>query len=468
MSQQHARRDSEETPHSKDLIGARLEAALAEHRHVAPGDIVLVRWEAPAAAPEALLERFPDRDVVLWHPPNGALFAGIGVARAITGEGPARFAEVRSAQNELWASARGLGADGAWDAPRLFGGFAFSPNGAAAPHWSGFGAARFVLPRVTYAVLEGRASLTLAIERRELERPSSEAVGMLERAIDVLRSGVAPTPGRSVEAATRQEGDPKLFELQVERLVEHIQRGDVSKVVAAREVLLSFSTPPDAVATVLGLSEAAPECLRFLFRSNGTAFLGATPERLLHKRGRVLETEALAGSIDVGADSPERTLQASAKDLEEHALVVSAITSALAPVCDSPEFPARPGVRSLKHLLHLCTPIHAVLNRDTHVLELLERLHPTPAVGGAPTAPALELIARTESFDRGWYAGAIGWFDALGNGDFNVALRSGLVRSDHAWLYAGAGIVRESRAALEYAETTWKLSAMLSSLRARR
>jgi menaquinone-specific isochorismate synthase len=124
-------------------------------------------------------------------------------------------------------------------------------------------------------------------------------------------------------------------------------------------------------------------------------------------------------------------------------------------------------VRRLKHLLHLCTPIRALLNGDAHVLELLERLHPTPAVGGVPTRAALECIRETESFDRGWYAGSIGWFNALGDGDFNVALRSGLVRSERAWLYAGAGIVRESRAALEYAETTWKLTAMLSSLRAR-
>jgi menaquinone-specific isochorismate synthase len=239
-------------------------------------------------------------------------------------------------------------------------------------------------------------------------------------------------------------------------------------VVVAREVQLAFPAPLDPVATVVGLSEQAPECLRFLFRWGDTTFLGATPERLLHKRGRQVETEALAGSIDSRDESAERRLQASAKDLEEHALVVSAITSALEPLCDRLQLPPRPGVRSLKHLLHLCTPIEARLNRDTHVLELLERLHPTPAVGGVPTRAALECIAHTESFVRGWYAGAIGWFDALGDGDFNVALRSGLMRSERAWLFAGAGLVRESQAALEYAETTWKLTTMLSSLRARR
>jgi isochorismate synthase EntC len=124
-------------------------------------------------------------------------------------------------------------------------------------------------------------------------------------------------------------------------------------------------------------------------------------------------------------------------------------------------------VRRLKHLLHLCSPIRARLSGELHVLELLERLHPTPAVGGVPTALALDWIEAHEPFDRGWYSGAIGWFDARGDGEFNVALRSGLIRDRQARLYAGAGVVRGSLAAAEYAETTLKLAALLGSLRAR-
>ncbi len=468
MSHLHARLDAEAPPHpAREWIQARMEAARAEHRQASPTDLVLVRVEVPAVAPEAFLERFADDDVMLWHPPLGTCFAGIGVAAAVTGAGATRFADVRLAQAALWARVR-PGRAGEWDAPRLFGGFAFAPSGARSEPWSSFGAARFVLPRLTYAVRDARASLTLAVERRELDRGTSDALSSFQRAYELLLSEPTPTPGEPVAPASRREEDPAIFERQVERLVQRIQRGELQKVVAAREVQLTFAGPLDAVATVVGLSEQAPECVRFLFRSGDTAFLGATPELLMHKRGRVVETEALAGSIDARVDSPERWLQASAKDLEEHALVVSAITSALAPLCDSPQLPERPGVRSLKHLMHLYTPIHAELDRDAHVLELVERLHPTPAVGGVPTQAALECIAQTESFDRGWYAGAIGCFDALGDGDFNVALRSGLLRSDRAWLYAGAGIMLESQAALEYAETTWKLSAMLSSLRARR
>jgi isochorismate synthase EntC len=121
----------------------------------------------------------------------------------------------------------------------------------------------------------------------------------------------------------------------------------------------------------------------------------------------------------------------------------------------------------LKHLLHLRTPIQATLRAETHVLDLVERLHPTPAVGGVPTAAAMEWIGSREPFDRGWYAGAVGWLDAQGDGEFNVALRSGLVRGQSARLYAGAGIVRGSQSGAEYDETKLKLAAMLSSLRAR-
>ena len=467
MSQRHARRDDGRATGERQSLFEVIEAARVESRSASASDLVLLRVEAPLAPPEALLQRFPDEDAVSWRPPTGPCFAGLGVAAAISGKDGSRFADIGRGQAALWARVRGASV-GAWDSPRLFGGFAFAPNGASSEHWTGFGPARFVLPRLSYAVWGEQASLSLAIERRELERASSPGLELLRQVYEVLCSAPRPVPGEAVAPGSRRDGDPKSFEQQVEQLVQRIQRGELQKVVAAREVQLAFPAPLDAVATVVGLSEQAPECLRFLFRFGEAAFLGATPERLLHKRGRQVETEALAGSIDSRDESAERRLQASAKDLEEHALVVSAITSALEPLCDRLELPPRPGVRSLKHLLHLCTPIHARLNRDTHVLELLERLHPTPAVGGVPTRTALECIAHTESFDRGWYAGAIGWFDALGDGDFNVALRSGLVRSERAWLFAGAGLVRESQATSEYAETTWKLTAMLASLRARR
>jgi menaquinone-specific isochorismate synthase len=456
----------------RESLHGRLEAARAASA-AEPADLVWVHMDAPVVSPEALLQRFPERDCVLWSPPDGIRFAGIGIAASLTGKGPRRFAELRRRAAELWSRLRAPGiARGALEAPRLFGGFAFhaqsAPESTPDPEWVQFGSARLVLPRVTYAVERGRAVLALAVERAELDRGgASEHVQLLERVYEMALQ--QPQLERAVEPVLRQREEREAAEFcgRVDDLVRAIAAGTLQKVMAAREVRLHFAGAVDAVATVSALAEQAPECQRFLFRWGDTAFVGATPERLLRRRGRSLETEALAGSIDVDAESPERKLEASLKELEEHQLTVSAIQRSLDPVCEEVRLPSRPAVHRLKHLLHLRTPIQGTLRADTHVLELVERLHPTPAVGGVPTAAAMEWIAGREPFDRGWYAGAVGWLDAHGDGEFNVALRSGLVRGPSVRLFAGAGIVRGSLASAEYDETKLKLAAMLSSLRAR-
>jgi menaquinone-specific isochorismate synthase len=434
-----------------------------------PGDLVLLRVPAPLVVPEALLQRFSDRDCVLWSPPEGPQFAGIDVAASISARGPQRFAEVRRRSGELWRRLRsGPTERGALESARLFGGFAFSDDGAEEGGWASFGAARFVLPRISYARQRQQACLTLAIERSELDRGiASEPVQLFQRVYQTSLSEPQLSAGRGALAISRTESERVAFERSVDDAVRRIQSGELQKVVAAREVQLSFETVLDSVATVIALREQAPECVRFLFQWGDASFVGATPELLVRTRQRRLETEALAGTIDADAESPEHRLQASAKELEEHQLVVSAISSALAPVCERSISTERPRVRRLKHLLHLSTPIQAQLRVDTHVLDLVERLHPTPAVGGVPTREALDWIRSAERFDRGWYSGAVGWFDAEGDGEFNVALRSGLIRSHQASLYAGAGIVRESTASAEYNETTLKLAAVLGALRSR-
>jgi isochorismate synthase len=239
----------------------------------------------------------------------------------------------------------------------------------------------------------------------------------------------------------------------------------VRKVVTAQELLLRFERSLDPIATALALREEAPGCVRFVFRWAQVAFVGATPERLLHKRGLSLTTEALAGTIAAEDERSGDRLQGSSKELEEHQYVVSSITRTLAPLCAECRVAAAPEIQRLKRLLHLRTPISARLHADTHVLELLERLHPTPAVGGVPTEQAVEWIKNHEPFDRGWYAGAVGWFDAAGDGDFNVALRSGLLSGREARLFAGGGIVKDSVPHAEYEETNLKLAALLAALR---
>jgi isochorismate synthase len=194
---------------------------------------------------------------------------------------------------------------------------------------------------------------------------------------------------------------------------------------------------------------------------NAGTLIAATPERLVRRTGATVSCDALAGSAR--GDEGAKALLASGKDRREHDLVVSAIATALRDLGGVVAMPTEPGVRTLRHVLHLHTPIEATLREPRHLLEVAEALHPTPAVGGTPTRLATDWIAKHEAA-RGWYASPVGWFDLDGNGELAVAIRSGVIHSERAHLWAGAGIVAGSDPDREIAETDLKLRAMLGAL----
>jgi salicylate biosynthesis isochorismate synthase/menaquinone-specific isochorismate synthase len=198
-------------------------------------------------------------------------------------------------------------------------------------------------------------------------------------------------------------------------------------------------------------------------------FVAASPELLVRREGQRASTVGLAGSIRRSADPAiddhlgEQLLH-SDKDREENAIVVRRIARALRPhavwVTAAPE----PALVRVANIQHLGTPIRAQLATPLSAIELAGVLHPTPAVGGEPWAVASPLIPALEGLDRGWYAGAVGWTDAVGDGEFCVALRCALLRGRLAHLYAGGGIVRDSDPVAELAETEVKLGALLPLL----
>jgi isochorismate synthase len=219
---------------------------------------------------------------------------------------------------------------------------------------------------------------------------------------------------------------------------------------------------PELVHSQLRLD--APESTRFAFRVGKATFLGATPEQLVEKHGFELHTEAVAGSISADDATAAGRLLESDKDIREHEFVVSEILRLLGPLTSElTPAPVRE-VHRLRTVLHLRTPIRGTLRQASHILELAGKLHPTPAVGGVPTEAALAFISEHEPDPRGWYSGPFGWFDRAGDGRFVVALRSGIVAGTRAELYAGAGVVQDSNAPSELAETRWKLAALLGAL----
>ena len=217
------------------------------------------------------------------------------------------------------------------------------------------------------------------------------------------------------------------------------------------------------------LARSAPESTVFAFVRDGTTFLGATPERLVHTSGRRFETVAIAGSVARGRDDAAddvlaRDLLASEKEREEHQVVVDGLRADLAPIVERLEVAPAPTVLRLRHVQHLATPITGSTRDETGLLALAGRLHPTPAVGGAPRDTALAMIDEHEGFDRGWYAGPIGWLGADGDGELMVALRCALVVGRSATLFAGCGIVADSEPAREWDESRLKLRTMIEAL----
>jgi isochorismate synthase len=428
-----------------------------------------------------------------WErPAKGRSVATIGSAHAIEAGGDSRFRAAADAARELFAAVHVAGDPGP---PRsgalLVGGFAFAAQQSPDPLWCGFPAGRLTLPEVLF-VRHGGDMWCTVVRRIEAGADTAcEAAGLVEalqRRLDtptVAHRCAAHTGAREAgtPGATRPgtaAGTVPAFRAKAERshadycarvdaALNDIAAGDIEKVVLARAVRLQREAPLDTASLLRDLRTAYPTCTHFAVAHADGVFLGATPEHLVRLDGNRVATAAVAGSAPRGRDLIDderlgRELLESKKEQAEHAVVVRALREGLAACCDDLHVPESPRLLRLGAIQHLETPIRATLRNGETILGLVERLHPTPAVGGAPRAAAQAWIARNEDLDRGWYAGPVGFVDSEGGGDFCVALRSALIRGAEARLYAGAGIVAGSLPQAELRETRLKLRAMLAPL----
>jgi menaquinone-specific isochorismate synthase len=267
----------------------------------------------------------------------------------------------------------------------------------------------------------------------------------------------------------------------VEQAVAAIRAGRLAKVVLAREVLVEANRQLVPVDILRRLHALYPSCM--LFAVDG--FVGASPELLVSRIGPEIASHPLAGTIPHSGDpkADQRAaagLLASPKEQQEHRLVVDAVAGVLGTVCDRLDVPVAPSIVSLRNVSHLGTLITGRLTgRATpgtaepsassapsapSALELVGRLHPTPAVAGTPTADALAYLREEEGFDRGRYAGPVGWMDRNGDGAWAVGIRSAEIRGHRARLFAGVGVVADSEPESELAETQLKLQALLAAV----
>jgi isochorismate synthase len=242
--------------------------------------------------------------------------------------------------------------------------------------------------------------------------------------------------------------------------------GDLEKVVLAREVRVEADVELDRAAILHRLRAAYPGC--YLFQVDG--FLGASPELLVARSGDVVRAQPMAGTAPRGGDPAADArlaagLLSSATYRHEHQITIDMVHDTLLPWCSYLDYEAEPSVVGVANVQHLATLVEGRLSQPAPpVIDLVEALHPTPAVAGWPRDRALEWIEEHEGLDRGRYAGAVGWMDADGNGCFAVSIRCAEVLGSRARLWAGNGIVAGSDPATELAETQAKLQAMLSAI----
>ncbi|UWG47927.1 Menaquinone-specific isochorismate synthase [Halanaeroarchaeum sp. HSR-CO] len=414
-----------------------------------------------------------------WTAPGERTLVASGAATTVATDGSDRFATIRD---------RGANAFDTLDTtdvarearPRFIGGFAFHDRHDRVTPWQEFPGAWFVLPKVQVVLGDDGGWITVTADASD--RTTTE----LDTLADSIRDGVltagpvGTAPG--VESTTRATTYDQWTD-QLDGALARIENGEIEKVTLAQTLRAELGAPFALAGTLERLGETYPDCFRFSFRPDADeypttppgeepaaapTFFGASPERLVTKQGESLLTGALASTVGRGETPAEddrltATLESDEKFEREHEVVVQSIHDQLAPVARN----VRPGERSVRKLdsvQHLYTPVEATPIAE-HVLDLVEALHPTPAVGGLPPSVALETIRRTEAFDRGWYAAPVGWFDESGDGTFAVGIRSAVAAATTATLFAGNGIVADSNPHAEWDEVQLKYEPILDALR---
>ena len=313
------------------------------------------------------------------------------------------------------------------------------------------------VPRVVAGRRDGRAWVTRV------------GVSSISRTAGVLPAA-DPSPPEGVHF-TDGALDGAQWETAVAEAVRRIGRGDLEKVVLARDLVARASAPLDVRWPLRQLARDYPTCWTFAV----DRLFGATPEMLVRRERGLVTSRVLAGTIRrTGDDAHDlrlaATLARSSKDLEEHEYAVRSVADALAPHCTSMNVPEAPFVLHLPNVMHLATDVAGVVDPEddpgTTSLELAAALHPSAAVGGTPTPLATALITELERMDRGRYAGPVGWLDASGDGEWGLALRSGLLSEagDTVRLFAGCGIVADSDPADELAEAQAKFLPVRNAL----
>jgi menaquinone-specific isochorismate synthase len=382
---------------------------------------------------------------------DGTLFVRDGVG--IAGHGVA----LRVPRGEVMATLAAIEVDGPSSHPGT------GPVAFGALPFLGDASAEMVVPRLAVAVSasgEGWVTAVGALDDPWVMAPPAALAATLERC-------GRPSPAEGPSAfSVRAARPPAQWEGAVATATARIRAGGLDKVVLAREIIVEADIDISVATVLVRLAQQYPGC--YLYLVDG--FCGASPELLVGRTGDVVRAHPMAGTKPrrggPESDAALATeLLASPSYRHEHQVTIDAVHDTLLSFSSYVDYEPEPSVVTLANVIHLATQVEGRLSHPpASILELVDALHPTPAVCGRPRDAALATIAELEDLDRGRYAGAVGWVDARGNGAFAVAIRGAEISGAMARVIAGNGIVADSDPSTELIETRAKLQAMLSAI----
>ncbi len=426
---------------------------------------LVVETFALAETPD-LFTLLPASNPLLWWR-KGSGMVGLGHTLSLEFTGATRITDAAAAWHDIAAAAS---VTDPLDIPGTgliaFGTFSFAARSLLP--------SVLVIPRVVIGVRDGRGWITRIRFADEAATtgmiPALSSASFAEAASVAEKNRVTLPAVTQVERAARVALKPGLqteegFLAAVDSAIARIRTGEVSKVVLARDLVGHLETGDDIRSTIVNLAQSYPDCWTY----SVDGLIGSSPETLVRVHDNRMDARVLAGTASRGVDAASdidsaSELASSTKDLDEHGFAVRSVVEALAPFTSHLTTSDGPFTLKLPNLWHLATDIAGALTQGSTSLDLVQALHPTAAVAGTPTDAAVEIIASLEPFDRGRFAGPVGWIGADGDGEWAIALRCAQITGSTITAYAGCGIVADSVPETELNETIMKFRPVTDAL----
>ncbi|MEM7593446.1 MAG: isochorismate synthase [Cyanobacteria bacterium P01_A01_bin.83] len=437
-------------------------------------NIISFAASIPTVDPLACLQKFSDNNTLSFYWENCSkqeAVAAWGVTRHSYADSDSRFSYAQKFIQSCFKQIVRKGANNlALGKPGVFCAFTFFPE---IKQTEPFPSGTLFLPRFQIVKKNKNCCLIINFPLDKGQNKSHVVKQLEQKAASINWSTLEqlnPDENNSLLSIDREQSqDTGYFKSVVKSALDSIAKGEMSKIVVAHTTEINSAVAFDLVKSLANLRSLHPDCYIFsTSNGQGQNFVGASPERLLSVQNQQMVTDALAGSAPRGANNTEdlhlaNLLLKNRKEKREHHAVRDFMIDGLRSIgLKAQQLPMQ--LLKLSNIQHLWTPIYAHLPADIQPLEIVELLHPTPAVAGVSTKTACAKIRDYEKFNRSLYAAPLGWVDSEGNCEFIVGIRSALIDGDRAILYAGAGIVSGSNPDKEFDEIQLKLQSLLKAL----